>query len=492
MMGVCFLSIVALLAAADGPETAGWIRRLGSDRFADRVEATRALERLGPSALPALRAARDSEDPRVRARVVALLESIGRGADLDRLTRPTLIALDFRDRPLSEVIDALNARHDLGLTLQLGPLPPRGMIGPASRDPREAEARSRRVTLEADRPLPFWEVIDRLSDVGHLQHDLHPQGRFGLSKGRFLLFAGLGGTSIASDSGPIRVRITGLHATFERDFVGDASPGGAPRPPALRRGDRHLAIRMAVLPEPGRVVRQAGPPTLAEAIDDRGRSLLTPDGDVTPDPASRTVRQVPTLNGNSGFELSAGLRLPDQASRSIRRLRGSIPVVIVAYSSRPIVIPLEGAAGKSLGNDEATVIIIEVDHNDNAGVTVEVEVIPRGPAPPEPDFRTRPGPPDFTTLRMGQSPLLNRLELLDARGRELALSWNQGRARDWQSNQRRVRLTPMILYEDQPPDPAGGFRPRVARKPVPVELRYYGLVQTVTTLSFDFHDVPLP
>ena len=99
--------------------------------------------------------------------------------------------------------------------------------------------------------------------------------------------------------------------------------------------------------------------------------------------------------------------------------------MIVAYATHPIAIPLEGAAGKSARNDEVSVSIIEVDRDENAGVTVEVEVTPNGPAAPESDLWTRPGPPDFVTLRMGPSELLNRLELLDASGRELALSWNQ-------------------------------------------------------------------
>ena len=233
------------------------------------------------AALPALRAAKDSENPKVRVRVAALLETLDRGADVDRLTRPTLIKLDFRDRPLSEIVDALNARHDLGLTFQFGPLPHRGMMrlrfaalrrprrpksGRAgSRSKRIGRCRSGRSSTGSARP-------------GHLQHDLHPLGRFGLSKGRFLLFAGVGGTSISSDSGPFRVKVVGLHSTFEQNFAGAASPGGGrSRTPGSPRRRRNLVVRMAVIPEPGLVVRQVGRPTFVEAVDDRNRSLLPPE-----------------------------------------------------------------------------------------------------------------------------------------------------------------------------------------------------------------------
>jgi hypothetical protein len=245
---------------------------------------------------------------------------------------------------------------------------------------------------------------------------------------------------------------------------------------------------MVVIPEPGLVVREVGRPTFVEAIDDRDRSLISPENR-TDGPWNANLHS-PTLNGTSSFDFSASLRLPDHDSRSIRRLRGSVPVVIVAYASAPIVIPLEGAVGKSLRKDDVTVSVIEVDRNDPSGVTVEVEVVPDRPAAGAPDPSTRSGTPDFVTFRTDE--LLNRLELLDADGRKLALQWNRGHGRDMMAMNRRIRLTPTILYEDQPPDAAGNFQPRKPKKPVPVELRYYGLVQTLSTVSFEFRDIPLP
>jgi hypothetical protein len=489
------LTIGALLVAADEPEPSELVRRLGSDRFAERLEAMKALERLGLAALPALRAAKGSENSRVRVRVAALLEMLDLGTDVDRLTHPTLITLDFRDRPLFEIVDELNRRHNLGLTFQFGPLPSRGMsMGHASpaQKAKESAVRSRRVTLEADGVLPFWEVVDRLCEVGKLQHDVHPQGRFGLLPGRFLLYSSLGGTSVSTDTGPFRIKVLGLHSTLERDLVGVTSPNEAPRrAPARHRGDRDLVVQMVVIPEPGLVVRQVGRPTFVEAIDDQNRSLLPPEiKDAAQNDLTNANDQPPTLFGSSGFDFSASLRLPDQAGRSIRRLRGSVPVVIVAYASDPIAIPLEGAVGKSVRNNEVTVSVLEVARDDNTGVTVEAEVVPNQPIGFDPDPGKQSGPPDFVTFRTDQ--LLNRLELLDANGQELALNWTQGHGRDFMTSNRRIRLTPEILYEDQPPDADGNFQPRMAKKPVPVELRYHGFVQTLSAVRFDFRDIPLP
>ena len=140
MFAPFLLTIVLASAYADDPSDAvTLIGRLGAESFDDRVAAYKALERLGGEALPALRAAADTSDMRVRSRVRALIESIGRQVEADRFARPTMIRLDFRNRPLGEVVDALNDRYDLGLSLRLGPEPRRGMMDGRSRRTRAAE-----------------------------------------------------------------------------------------------------------------------------------------------------------------------------------------------------------------------------------------------------------------------------------------------------------------------------------------------------------------
>ncbi len=82
------------------------------------MAASKALERRGGAAI---RAAADMSDLRVRSRVRVWIESLGRQVEADRFARPTRIRLDFRTRPLGEVVDALNDRHDLECSrLRLG------------------------------------------------------------------------------------------------------------------------------------------------------------------------------------------------------------------------------------------------------------------------------------------------------------------------------------------------------------------------------------
>ncbi len=162
--------VLASASADDGSDAVKLIGRLGAESFDDRVAAYKALERLGGEALPALRAAADARDPRVRSRVRALIDSIGRRVETDRFSRPTMIRLDFRDRPLGEVVAALNERHDLGLTLRLGPEPRRGMrFFDPDQPGRLKELRDRAITLEAAQPVPFWEAVDRLCKAASLR-----------------------------------------------------------------------------------------------------------------------------------------------------------------------------------------------------------------------------------------------------------------------------------------------------------------------------------
>jgi hypothetical protein len=104
------------MVAADGPGAAALVARLGAPQFADREAAGRALREVGRDALPALQAAAKSKDPEVRTRSARLVEDIQR----DWLTKPTRLALDFRDETVEGVIKAIDGRNGL----RLAALPP--------------------------------------------------------------------------------------------------------------------------------------------------------------------------------------------------------------------------------------------------------------------------------------------------------------------------------------------------------------------------------
>ncbi len=484
MFAPFLLTIVLVSANADNPpDVATWIGRLGSSSFDDRVAAYKALELLGGEALPSLRAVAETSDARVRTRVRALIESIGRQVETNRFVRSTLIHLDFRNRPLSEVVEALNDRHDLGLTLRLSPEPRRGMMGfgPDPDQPQRLKAlRNREITLEAAQPLAFWEALDRLCQAGALRYDVSPRNGFGTSPGYLVLIADHTGRGPVSDSGPFRVQVTGAASDFDPDFPLDPDPE-RPRRGARSRGVTDLTVPLAVLPEPGLMLHQNGAVIVTEATDDRGRSLET-SAPAKPDPRQAN-RSRQFGNGQAAIQVNAVLKALDPPVKVIRRLQGKVPVIAVTRASDPIVIPLkgEGVLGKPFSTRDMALMVDEVSLAPGAPAWVQVTLRFHGGnfgAIP----RFDPSRPDFTVF--DRERVLEHLELHDAAGKRLSHTTDgQIRGADVQGFYDRYQLFVT-------PGSEGG--PGASKTPIPSELRYYGFVQKVTEVPFDFRDIPMP
>ena len=99
--------------------------------------------------------------------------------EADRLLRPTLVRLDYADRPVADVVRSLAERT--GVPMVLFP------------DEPAASWRKKRISLTAPGPVPFWEAIDRLEPTaGLILDELH--GRASSGSGR------IGGRSARSRS----------------------------------------------------------------------------------------------------------------------------------------------------------------------------------------------------------------------------------------------------------------------------------------------------
>ena len=483
MLALVLLTIVFVSAYADDQSDAvTLIKRLGAESFDDRVTAFKALERMGGAALPALRAAADASDARVRTRARALIDSIGRQVETDRFARSIMLRLDFRNRPLGEVVDALNDRHDLGLSLRLGPEPIPGMKVDPGRPKRLKALRDREITLEAAQPLPFWEAIDRLCKAGALRYDISRKLEFGTSQGSLVLMADRTDRGVVSDSGPFRVQIIGVNSVSYRDFTLDFDPAQRSE---KRLGSRDLKVPLAVLPEPGVMLHQNGAVTVTEATDDRGRSLVP--GAPAPFDLSQNGREHAVMNDHAAIQVYAVLAAPDPPGTVIRRLRGKVPVIAVTRRSDPIVIPLnvEGFLGKPYSTREVTLSVDEASLAPGAPASVKVtfrsdrgDVRPRG--------QRDPRPPDFTAYTFDRA--LEHLEFHDSAGRRLNNApggWWVGIDGQGRYGSRGLVVSP--VFEEGLLD-----GPRTAKTPIPTELRYYEFVQSVMEIPFDFHDVPMP
>jgi hypothetical protein len=427
MLPLNLVLVLASALAADSP-----------DRVV-REEAARTLEEQGVEALAALRAARDSAGgPEARERFAKLIDRI----EARLLDRPTMVVLDVEDRPLGEAVESLARRSGFALSLD---------------DPTLA---TRRVTVRASGPLPFWEAVDRLGHACHVRHD--PGTRrddIGTDPraSPIRLVAG-DPPALTAYHGPLRIHLFASHRHRDLGFEVRRVSRVPPRKTTV-------TVEIQAFAEPGRFINPNGLPRL-EAIDEQGRAIAPQPDEVgeLPDPFQQTWL-IPGRTSLLHWHVPLGL--PDLPVRSRLKLRGVLPVVIASRKPDPLVIPLADAAGKTFRQGLSVVRIEKVSLKDEYPRTVELslkeDVIPadrtRVSLGPETDYVG-----DFVR---------SRIEFEDARGRPL----------NW-----------LLLGDPPVPDPNGERRVQtfISRDPPPARLRVYRLERLATEVPFEFDDVPSP
>ncbi len=463
------IAATVLVALADDP--AALVGRLGAPRFADREAAATALEKLGADALTALRAAADDRDPEVRSRAAGIARKIEAGL----LIEPTRVALDFRDRPLDEVAAKIGERAGLQIVLTPDGHPAWSQV---------------RTTVVADEPLPLWEAIDRLCKSAGLAPQSMPIGAMmgggpGAPNRPIVRLVVGPDRGFASNHGPFRAEIMSIdhHRTMTFNVLGMigqpravdgklvAAPEGRPDGggPAV---NRQFYLTLQVQSEPRLLIAQNGALKLTEAVDDRGQSMMPPsiDGQTT------ITGAYFGMNGGSSFlQTQAHLSLPDKPGRSIRLLRGSVPVTVMSPRPEPISLNLKDpeAIGKPIRTDDGTITLKSVRDDPNAQrTTIELVFRPTAAAgEPDDPFARAPG-----FAQIGRMPLAMQQQLgaVDAEGNPFQVIVNQSHA---QADE--IRLTITLL-------PAG---PNAGR---PVVLRYQNLNRAPADIPFEFRDVPIP
>ncbi len=360
--------LVALGQKAESSnDAAALVEKLGSASYAER-EATRSLENLGSKALPALRPVLKSRDPEVRTRARSLINKI----EGNLLTQASLVRLDFKDATLDQVVKSLSkeAGFEVGLNRMAIPQDRTGLG-------------SRRVTLVESQPVPFWNAIDRLCEVGQLTRQYQgvnlpgqlrgqpgvflanlpePSTRPGFNHGPFHIdVVSLTYTSRILFNMPNRPSITQMRSPMRRagDLAnpagarppGETLPGGVPGSSDAKTAGSGPArtvqfqVQLQIIPEPRMTISRTGSFQLLEAVDELGQSLL---------PVARNDERSPVqmgMMGSAGMAgmvpvLSVQLRRPDAPGKLIKKLRGTVDVSVSAARSNPLVISLEGTRAR--------------------------------------------------------------------------------------------------------------------------------------------------
>ena len=455
MMVVRLIVLLSVVVIA-GSDPSALVRRLGAPKYADREAASAAIERLGPDALPALRAARIAPDAEIRSRAFALVDRI----ENDLMVRPTSVVLDFHDETLVAVLAKLTDRGRANLVLT----------------PRAGELRDRRITLIRPEPASFWEAVDMVAAEGGVElgggipaanFDVKSPGSVAL-----ILIPSAEGSKPppVSCSGPFRVSLLNITHNKERNFGGISAiaPAEFGLVPDTVESEQFYA-GLQVLVEPRLTVIQRGPPRLTVAEDDLGNSLLPSHAAGAGFVHISAYNQFDTPGGVA-IQTTLSLKFPDRAGRTIKTLRGVVPVALTARKGDPLVIPLAEARGKSYHNADATVTVHEVTAGGNLGQTV-IELSIRGVPAAELNLNgfaaNFPGP-------RGGFPTQTPFEIVDARGRSLS---------QW-----------LPSTQLQTPD---GWRmtmrvTQTAATGPPTHLRFYEFTRVDTDVDFVFRDVDMP
>lgn len=454
---ISWFALLALVMGA-GPDPASLVSQLGSMQPPEREAAATALEAIGPGALPALRAARDGRDLEFQGRATALIRKI----EGDQLVRPTMVTLDFQNRPMSEVIREISTKT--GCKLRIYEL--------------RKEWLAERITLHEPAAVPFWKAIDRLCEAGRFQYNLGSA-----SGGACVSFFRGEISGPASDHAVFRVQLEEIvyHGRLRPLHLGRDHSSR----PIFREDDRDKSyIKLRVMVEPRMLIRNKGSLKGLVVTDDLGQSLLPanpedeqPDHDFGFTPGAYVLGQVP-------------LKLVDRPGKVIRKLRGVAPVAVAAHRPDPLVIPLTDTTGRSYRSEQSILMIRAVRKIVlNRKVTVEA-VGPGGeqgkpePTPPATEIELtvrridRPG-----VFSPGPDLSEHQFEVLDADGKvwEPSPWWLSDSGPQRQDGETRVLLTPVD----------GNLSPW-AGDLAGAKLRYYDMTVVERNVPFEFADVTLP
>jgi hypothetical protein len=450
-----FVVVLSLVLTLAQPRPEDLVAQLGATKYSDRQAASAALLKIGRRAVPALKAAKDHPDAEVRNRVEILLTSI----EGSLLLQATTYSLNFKDRPLSEIVSELNKISPAGFSIWMD----------------DKGAANRKISMKLDEPVPFWTAVDKICDAGGLEYAfVRPQTNPGQRDTSMALSVGdTRPAGLMSDSGPFRVNLMSLH--YQRDVTYATStvragimPGGVGgQVPSLGlQKSEQFYVRLQAVAEPHLTITQVGPPTLSVATDDRGNSMLLP--------VNNTLNpMMGMMNGFGGqigpLQFQVSLKRPENAGKLVRLIRGKLPVTVASRKPDALEISIANEVGKTVKNEDSSLTIHEMKTVPTTNQTsIELTVValnPRGQgdAVDDPFTMSRPD--------MNQS----NLEVLDGKGKPIG--WYVSMA-NMGADGTRMTLTTI------------GGGPGLQAKPE--KIRYHAMVRTVTEIPFEFKDVLMP
>jgi hypothetical protein len=405
------------------------IEQLGHEDYTQRDAASKALLALGAQALPALKKAKDHEDPEVRRRVGELILTVERAG----LLAPRRVTLRLKDKPIRQAVTEL--ARQTGYTIELWP---------NAQANGEREKELFRLDLEN---VPFWEAIDRICAAGGLAL------QEGYGDDRIRLNYASNRVPFVHRSGPFRLVAQGIHYNRSITFIG--LPKDSPEP-----GQRHehMSFMFNVSVEPRFPLLGVGQARVEAAEDDRNHLMVPPE---TNQPQGMAYYN----GGYKSYTQQAQVTLVRGArgAQVVKLLRGHVPLTLLMEQKQDLVVEkVLTAKGKKFKSADANLAIDDVTETGAKQYQVKLSVTKQG----------ENNPNDYTW----RNSLYQRLELQDAKGNKYM---SQGFT---EANFSPAGVNGTFLFGDNGNADLGP----------PVKLIYYTWATLQHTVSFEFKDLPLP
>jgi hypothetical protein len=139
------------------------VKQLAAERFSDREEAQKELEKIGAAAMETLRKTAKDGEPEVSRRAAEIIRRIEERALADSVLTPKKVKLSFKDTPVVEAVAELAKQSGHVVEVVEGDRVP---------------LKERKITLETGEVM-FWEALDQLCAKGSLVEKTIAQGGLG-------------------------------------------------------------------------------------------------------------------------------------------------------------------------------------------------------------------------------------------------------------------------------------------------------------------------
>jgi hypothetical protein len=484
------LSPCLLVCASEDGRIDRLVNQLGSSSYADREEASKALDVIGAPALDALRKAAHAKDAEIRWRAEVLVARIEKRVENAQLLTPHKVRLVYKDTPLTDAVADLAKKTGFVINLADG----------------QVKAEGRTVTLDTGE-VPFWEAFDKFcAAAGVVEATAKPAPA--APKGNTVI----NGSVVMIGGGGIRTSPTDITKPETPDkpepiLLGD---GKAKELPAHYAGALRVAAQPADVAVAGQTkangeyllgLEVSAEPSLRfqrplglridRAVDDQGQSLKQQlvsfsKAQTNRGNPSMIVNGVPYYPDDGAGEpvnrqVPVKLAQGEKPARVLKELSGTVVGLVYAAPQTLVTVDdVSQAAGKVVqGPGGSWLKVLEVGKQEDGTLKVRFLV----ETPPRAAEDNSAVPVNMNVIINGRpinntndEPLSGQnFELTDARGKpfEMVKATNTGKRA---GSARELE----VVY--QPADGQGE----------PAKFTYSGRRSAIVEVPFTLKDVPLP